>query len=634
MSAIPRRPNEGALAVNLTKGLITRKMPNTTTNNSKTKKATGPITENKWLSEFADITVEETDVEKLDAAEKPQDKSGELSFKEIFEKNQTTNAVKEGEVVNGAVITITDDFVTVDIGYKMEGMVPISEFRDQEGKVHVQPGDHVVVYLEKMENEHGTMILSRDKAEIIKAWDSIAEACERDEIISGTVIGKVKGGLAVDIGVKAFLPGSQIDIRPVRNLDKYLGKKLNFKVIKFNKKRGNIVLSRKALLLKEREKLRVETLEQLQEGMVVQGVVKNITDYGAFIDLGGMDGLLHITDMSWGRIKHPSELFQVGDEVTVKVLKYDKEKERVSLGLKQVQDNPWDKVPDKYHTGDKVSGKVVSIKDYGAFVELEDGVEGLIHVSEMSWTNKVKHPSKVLNPGDTVECQVLDIDTKNRRISLGLKQLESNPWDLLEQKFPIGSTVEGEVKNVTDFGVFVDIGEGIDGLIHISDLSWSKKVAHPSEVFEKGAKVRAIVLSIDKETEKFSLGIKQLERDPWENIKGRYKIGQTIEGKITKTADFGAFVELEEGLEGLIHISELSPDQVDRVADVAKIGESVKVEIISIDARERKIGLSVKAMLKSEERANIEGYGAAKSTSNTLGDVLGAKLKGIKNDKE
>lgn len=605
-------------------------MPNTQTNNNKNKKTAGSIVGNKWLTEFADITVDEIDLEKIDAADAPKDKSGELSFKEIFEGSQTTNAVQEGEVVNGAVIAVNDDFVTVDIGYKMEGLVPLSEFRNAEGKIAVNPGDHIVVYLEKMENENGVMILSRDKAEIIKAWDSIAEACERDEVISGTVIQKVKGGLAVDIGVKAFLPGSQIDIRPVRNLDKYLGKKLNFKVIKFNKKRGNIVLSRKALLLKEREKLRVETLEQLQEGMVVQGVVKNITDYGAFIDLGGMDGLLHITDMSWGRIKHPSELFQVGDEVTVKVLKYDKEKERVSLGLKQVQDNPWDKVPEKYHVGDKVSGKVVSIKDYGAFVELEDGVEGLIHVSEMSWTNKVKHPSKVLNPGDSVDCQVLDIDTKNRRISLGLKQLESNPWDLLEQKFPIGSTVEGEVKNVTDFGVFIDIGEGIDGLIHVSDLSWSKKVTHPTEAFNKGDKVRAIVLSIDKETEKFSLGIKQLERDPWENIRARYKIGQTIEGKVTKTADFGAFLELEEGLEGLIHISELSGDQVEKVGDVAKIGESMRAEIISIDPRERKIGLSVKAMMKSEERANIETYSGNKTSGNTLGDVLASKLKGLK----
>ncbi len=430
------------------------------------------------------------------------------------------------------------------------------------------------------------------------------------------------------------MPGSQIDIRPVRNLDKFIGKRLNFKVIKFNKRRGNIVLSRKALLLKEREKLREETLEQLQEGQVVQGLVKNITDYGAFIDLGGMDGLLHITDMSWGRIKHPSELFGVGDEVTVKVLKYDREKERVSLGLKQVQTNPWEKVPEMYHVGDKVKGKVVSIKDYGAFVEIEDGVEGLIHVSEMSWTNRVKHPSKVLNVADEVECQVLDIDTKNRRISLGLKQLEANPWDVLEQKFPIGSTVEGEVKNVTDFGVFVDIGEGIDGLIHVSDISWTKKVTHPSEAFEKGAKVQAVVLSIDKETEKFSLGVKQLERDPWENIKDRYKIGQALTGKVSKLSDYGAFVEIEEGLEGLVHISEISSHNVEKVSDELKVGDSVNIAIMSIDPRERKISLSIKAFHDAEERADIETYVGDKEKGNTLGDLLGDKLKGMQDSSD
>ena len=598
---------------------------------SKTKNA---LAANKWLAEFESVTVDREELTKLDAPEETILK-GDASFQELFEKSPMGTGVQEGEVVNGMVVAVNDDFVTVDIGYKSEGRVALSEFRSAEGKISIKAGDPVVVYLEKMENDDGVMVLSKDKAEIIKAWDSIAEACERDEVITGTVVQKIKGGLVVDIGVKAFLPGSQIDIRPVRNLDKYLGKRLNFKIIKFNKKRGNIVLSRKALLMKEREKMRSETLEQLQEGMVVQGVVKNITDYGAFIDLGGMDGLLHITDMSWGRIKHPSELFQVGDEVTVKILKYDREKERVSLGLKQVQENPWDKVSDRYHVGDRVKGKVVSIKDYGAFVELEDGVEGLIHVSEMSWTNKVKHPSKVLNPGDEAECQVLDIDTKNRRISLGLKQLETNPWDLLEQKFPIGSTVEGEVKNVTDFGVFVDIGEGIDGLIHVSDISWTKKVTHPSELYNKGDKVRAIVLSIDKETEKFSLGVKQLERDPWENIKSRYKIGQAIEGPITKIADFGAFVELEEGLEGLIHISELSTDQVARVGDVVKVGDVLKTEILSIDPRERKIGLSVKALQHSEERANIDAYSTSKGGSQTLGDVLGSKLSGLsKPDKE
>lgn len=587
------------------------------------------VNANKWLEEFETVDLAEAD--RLDAEEAKTARSamGDEDFEAMLDSTTTTVDLQEGSVVEGKIVGINDDFVTVDIGYKSEGYVATSEFRGIEGKVGAQVGDEVSVYLERVENEDGHMQLSKDKAEIVKAWDSIATACEADEVISGVVVAKVKGGLSVDIGVKAFLPGSQIDIRPVRNLDKFIGKRLNFKVIKFNKRRGNIVLSRKALLLKEREKLREETLEQLQEGQVVQGLVKNITDYGAFIDLGGMDGLLHITDMSWGRIKHPSELFGVGDEVTVKVLKYDREKERVSLGLKQVQENPWEKVPEMYHVGDKVKGKVVSIKDYGAFIEIEDGVEGLIHVSEMSWTNRVKHPSKMLNAGDEVECQVLDIDTKNRRISLGLKQLEANPWDVLEQKFPIGSTVEGEVKNVTDFGVFVDIGEGIDGLIHVSDISWTKKITHPSEAFEKGAKVQAVVLSIDKETEKFSLGVKQLERDPWENIKDRYKIGQALSGKVSKLSDYGAFVEIEEGLEGLVHISEISEQNVERVSDELKVGDSVNVAIMSIDPRERKISLSIKAFHEAEERADIETYVGDKEKSNTLGDLLGDKLKGM-----
>jgi small subunit ribosomal protein S1 len=606
------------------------------TTDSKSKKNAANLNA-KWLKEFETIDLEEANQLDKNEAEKEANTliDGGQSFKDLFENTEAQQNLQEGAVVEGRIVGIADDLVTVDIGYKSEGYVAASEFRNQAGEMTVKLGDTVTVYLDRVENEDGNMILSKDKAEVMKAWDSIAAACERDEVITGVVVAKVKGGLSVDIGVKAFLPGSQIDIRPVRSLDKYLGKRLTFKVIKFNKRRGNIVLSRKALLMKEREKLRVETLEQLQEGQVVQGVVKNITDYGAFIDLGGMDGLLHITDMSWGRIKHPNELFGVGDEITVKVLKYDRERERVSLGMKQVQDNPWDKVPEAYHVGDKVKGKVVSIKDYGAFIEIEDGVEGLIHVSEMSWTNRVKHPSKVLNAGDEVECQVLDIDTKNRRISLGIKQLEANPWDLLESKFPIGSTVEGEVKNVTDFGVFIDIGEGIDGLIHVSDISWTKKVNHPSEVFTKGQKVQAVVLSIDKETEKFSLGVKQLERDPWEGIRDRYKIGQGVEGKVTKLADYGAFVEIEEGLEGLVYIAELSADQVAKVTDVAKVGETVKVLILSIDPRERKIGLSIKAFKESEERADIETYvGEREKASNKLGDLLGSKLKNLQATKK
>ena len=589
---------------------------------------------NKWLKDFDTIDIAEADA--LDAREATElrnnltTEEGSESFQELFESSALTTDLQEGSVVDGKVVAINPDFVTVDIGYKSEGFVSASEFRGLDGKVSMEIGDTVAVYLDRMEDDDGHMILSKDKAEVMRAWDSIAQACEKDEVISGMVIAKVKGGLSVDIGVKAFLPGSQIDIRPVRSLEKYIGKRLNLKVIKFNKRRGNIVLSRKALLLKEREKMRVETLSQLAEGQVVRGLVKNITDYGAFIDLGGMDGLLHITDMSWGRTKHPSELFTVGDEITVKVLKYDKERERVSLGMKQVQSNPWERVNELYHIGDKVKGKVVSIKDYGAFVELEDGVEGLIHVSEMSWTSRVKHPSKILNAGDEVECQVLDIDSKNHRISLGLKQLGSNPWDVLEQKFPIGSTVEGEIKNVTDFGVFVDIGEGIDGLIHVSDISWTKKITHPSEAFEKGAKVQAVVLSIDKETEKFSLGVKQLERDPWEKIKDRYKIGQIIDGKVSKLADYGAFVEIEDGLEGLIYISEITAGgKVSNVGDVFKVGDKTKAQILSIDERERKISLSVKAYKESEERANIETYVGEQDSSHTLGDLLGSKLKGI-----
>ena len=482
--------------------------------------------------------------------------------------------------------------------------------------------------------ENGFMLLSKDKAEIIRAWDEISVACEKDQLVEGYVLAKVKGGLSVDIGVKAFLPGSQLDTKPVKNLDKYVGKRLKFKIIKFNKKRGNIVLSRRAVVAQEREMQRAETLANIQEGMVVTGTVKNITEYGAFIDLGGMDGLLHITDMSWGRIKHPSELFAVGDEVKVKILKYDREKERVSLGLKQISANPWDEAEYRFPVGMKVKGKVVSLKDYGAFVELEDGIEGLIHVSEMSWTERVKHPSKVLNVGDEVECKVLEVDTKNKRISLGLKQLQDNPWDALEVKHPIGSIIEeAEVKSVTDFGIFVDIGMGIDGLIHVSDIAWNKKFNHPSEKYKKGDKVKAVVLGIDKASEKFSLGIKQLERDPWDSIKTRYRVGQSIEGLVTKLTDFGAFVEIEDGVEGLIYVSEIADHRIDKPSDILKIGDKVKTEILSIEAKERRIGLSIKALNKSEERQAFATYSGDANRKTSLGDLLGDKLKaGLKKD--
>jgi small subunit ribosomal protein S1 len=552
---------------------------------------------------------------------------GEENFAELFEASQLNQEIKEGEVVDGTVVGISPEYVTVDIGYKCEGLVPTQEFKDAQGVAHVAVGDVVSVYLERMELDNGFMLLSKDKAEIIRAWDEISQACEKDQLVEGTVIAKVKGGLSVDIGVKAFLPGSQIDTKPVKNLDKFLGKKLKFKIIKFNKKRGNIVLSRRAVVAQERELQRAETLANLQEGMIVTGTVKNITEYGAFIDLGGMDGLLHITDMSWGRIKHPSELFSVGDEIKVKILKYDREKERVSLGLKQVTANPWDDVEYKFPVGVKVKGKVVSLKDYGAFVELEDGIEGLIHVSEMSWTERVKHPSKVLNVGDEVECKVLEVDSKQKRISLGLKQLQANPWDELEVKFPIGTIVEGAVKSVTDFGVFVDIGMGIDGLVHVSDLAWTKKFAHPSEKYAKDTPIKAVVLGIDKQNEKFSLGIKQLERDPWESIKTRYRTGQSIDGNVTKLTDFGAFVEIEEGVEGLIYVSEIADHRIEKPSDVLKVGDKVKAEILSIEPRERRIGLSIKQLGRSEERANYETYMGDRNKKASMGDLLGDKLK-------
>jgi small subunit ribosomal protein S1 len=579
------------------------------------------------MDEFvSDSDVEETSSNSDDSEE---------SFAELFEASQRQQEIKEGEVVDGTVVALSSDYATIDIGYKCEGLVPLQEFKDAQGVAHVAVGDVVSVYLERMEMDNGFMLLSKDKAEIIRAWDEISAACEKDQLVEGTVIAKVKGGLSVDIGVKAFLPGSQIDTKPVKNLDKFLGKKLKFKIIKFNKKRGNIVLSRRAVVAQERELQRAETLANLQEGMIVTGTVKNITEYGAFIDLGGMDGLLHITDMSWGRIKHPSELFAVGDEVKVKILKYDREKERVSLGLKQVSPNPWDDAEYKFPVGVKVKGKVVSLKDYGAFVELEDGIEGLIHVSEMSWTERVKHPSKVLNVGDEVECKVLEVDSKNKRISLGLKQLQQNPWDELEVKFPIGTIVEeGEVKSVTDFGVFVDIGMGIDGLVHISDLAWAKKFAHPSEKYKKGDKIRAVVLGIDKNNEKFSLGVKQLERDPWESIKTRYRQGQAVDGAVTKLTDFGAFVEIEEGIEGLIYVSEIADHRIEKPADVLKVGDKVRAEILSIEPKERRIGLSIKQLGRSEERANYESYMGERGKKTSMGDILGDKLKAALGNKK
>jgi len=518
--------------------------------------------------------------------------------------------IAEGEVVKGTVLKVTPSEVIVDVGYKSEGIIPVDEFIDETGQISVQPGDTVDVLLERTEDREGYVVLSREKAEKMKIWDEVEKAYAEKKVVIGRVIERIKGGLAVDIGVRAFLPGSQIDVRPVRNLDALRGQELRMRVIKVNKKRGNIVLSRKVLLEEENAEKKKHTLDTLAEGKVLRGVVKNITDYGAFIDLGGIDGLLHITDMSWGRVSHPSELFKVNDEIDVIVLKYDPSTERVSLGHKQLMNDPWSNVIERYPVGARMSGKVVSLTDYGAFVELEPGVEGLIHVSEMSWSKRVKHPSKILNVGDTVEAMVLGVDPGARRISLGLKQVESNPWHELSEKYPIGTTITGKVRNLTEFGAFVEVEEGIDGLIHISDMSWSKRLKHPSEVLKKGDTVEAMVLNIDAENQRLSLGLKQLQTDVWDEFFQQHHVGDVVEGKVVRLTNFGAFVELAEGIEGLIHVSEFDDSQhagKDEKLDL-KAGDSYQMKIIKLIPAERKVGLSIRALKNDEFRADWEAY--------------------------
>jgi small subunit ribosomal protein S1 len=532
--------------------------------------------------------------------------------------------IAEGEVMKGTVLKVTPSEVVVDVGYKSEGIIPISEFLDERGEVTVQAGDTVDVLLERTEDREGYVVLSREKAEKMKIWDEVEKAFAERKVVIGRVIERIKGGLAVDIGVRAFLPGSQIDVRPVRNLDALRGQELRMRVIKVNKKRGNIVLSRKVLLEEENAEKKKHTLHTLGEGKVLRGVVKNITDYGAFIDLGGIDGLLHITDMSWGRVGHPSELFKVNDEIDVIVLKYDPSTERVSLGHKQLVSDPWSAVTDRYPVGARVAGKVVSLTDYGAFVELEPGVEGLIHVSEMSWSKRVKHPSKILNAGDTVDAMVLGVDPQARRISLGLKQIETNPWHELADKYPVGSKITGKVRNLTEFGAFVEVEEDIDGLIHISDMSWSKRIKHPSEVLKKGDTVEAMVLNIDAENQRLSLGLKQLATDIWEDFFARHQAGANVEGKIVRITNFGAFVELDEGIEGLIHVSEFDDSHSDKIE--LKVGETYQMKIIKLTPAERKIGLSIRALKSDEYRSDWETYAEQQGSGDaTLGDHFRAQ---------
>src|SRR5438270_6243652 len=535
------------------------------------------------------------------------------------------------EVLHVAVLAITGKDVIIDFGYKSEGLVPLDQFQTPTGQITVQVGDVVDVMIDQGEQPEGYVLLSHTRAARLRIWDNLEKAYQEQLVVSGRVLGRVKGGLAVDVGIKAFMPGSQADPRPVHNLDALIGQDIPVKIIKLNRRRGNVVVSRKIAIEEEINVRKTVTLEQLAEGAVVTGVVKNLTDYGAFIDLGGIDGLLHVTDMSYGRITHPSEMLHVGQEITVKVLKFDRSKERVSLGMKQLEPDPWETVVERYPVDGRVIGRVVNVTDYGAFVELEPGVEGLIHISEMTWSRRMKHPSKVVKPGDQVEAVILEVHSRDRRISLGLKQLEPNPWTTIDSRYSVGSVVEGRVRNMTDFGAFIEIEEGIDGLVHVSDLSWTKRVKHPSEVLKKGQIVQAVILNIDSSSHRLSLGIKQLQPDAWESYFQNHRVGDTVHGRVCRLASFGAFVELAEGVEGLCHFSEVPGYSGRRTGEEPPIhvGDEHDFKIIKMSEAEKKIGLSLRAVTDDEEKNRLEDYQrqAAAATS-TIEEVMSSKDRG------
>ena len=535
----------------------------------------------------------------------------------------------EGEILEGRVLKVTAQEVIIDFGYKSEGLVPIEQFRSPDGEIQVHPGEVVDVMIDHGEEVEGYILLSHEKAARLRVWENLEKASQEQLIISGRVLGRVKGGLSVDVGITGFMPGSQVDPRPVRNLDAFIGQDIPVKIIKLNRRRGNVVVSRKLAVEQESAERKSTTLEHLQVGAVVTGVVKNLTDYGAFIDLGGIDGLLHVTDMSYGRVGHPSEVVHPGDEVAVKILKFDRTRERVSLGMRQLAPDPWEGVAQRYAVGSRVVGRVVNVTDYGAFVELEPGVEGLIHVTEMTWSRRMKHPAKVVSPGDQVEAVVLDVHAKDRRISLGLKQLEPNPWTTIEDRYSVGSVVEGRVRNMTDFGAFVEIEEGIDGLVHVSDLSWTKRVKHPSEVLKKGQVVQAVILAIDAKSHRLSLGLKQLQPDAWERYFQTHHVGDMVHGRVCRLAGFGAFVELAEGVEGLCHYSEV-PGYSGRKSEEPPIsvGQENDFKIIKMNESEKKIGLSLKAVTEDEERARLEDYQRqAAAATTTIEEVVSVKEK-------
>lgn len=561
----------------------------------------------------------------------------EMDFGKLLEEHEQSHRseINENELVKGRVVKITDQVVVIDVGYKSEGTVPIAEFKEGD-RIIVQPGDEIDVFVKQLENNEGYVELSRADAIRLQTWDQIEKASRDGNTITGRVTDRIKGGLRVDIGgIQAFLPGSQVDVRPVRNLDSYRNKEIEVRVIKVNKKRGNIVLSRKAVLEETINNLKHQTFKDLEEGIVREGQVKNITEYGAFIDLGGIDGLLHITDMSWGRIQNPNELFKVGETIQVKILKFDRDKERVSLGYKQLIPDPWATAVERYPVGTRVTGKVASVTDYGAFIELEPGVEGLVHVTEMSWSKRVKHPSKLVSATQDVEAVVLEVDQNNRRISLGIKQIEANPWDSIAERYGIGTRVKGRVRNLTDFGAFVEIEDGIDGLVHVSDISWTKRIKHPSEALKKNQEVDAVITAIDIEGRRLSLSIKDLEPNAWDRFFDTHRLGDVVSGKVTRFANFGAFVELEDGIEGLCHVSELSEQHVDKPEDAIKVGQKTQFKILKMDREARKIGLSARAVGKDEPILDVRTYSSGDTGMAGLFEVadfnMGGDDEGAKN---
>ncbi len=602
-----------------------------------------------------DSTEELNQKEVLNDVASPQDEakdvdkaSGDRSSGETLDKDDSMDNLdnlmdmyeesfkrfQEGAVVTGRIISVDKEHVLVDIGYKSEGQIRIHEFKDDDGNIKAEVGDQVEVMVELWDDDEEVVILSKEKAASVKIWEEIKKTYDEDGTVEGVITNRVKGGFSVDIGVQAFLPGSQADLRPIRNLDDMVGQTYQFKILKYNRKRSNIVLSRRVMLEQDRESKRAATLKAISEGKVIEGIIKNITEYGVFVDLGGVDGLLHITDISWGRVKHPSELFSLGDNIKVKILSLDLEKERVSLGLKQLSEDPWLTAMEKYALGSRITGRVVSLTDYGAFVELEEGIEGLIHVSEMSWTRKIRHPSKVVSIDEPVEAVVLDIKPESRRISLGMKQVVPNPWDVISEKYPVGTTIEGKIKNITDFGLFIGIDEGIDGLVHISDISWTKRIKHPSELYKKGDVVQSVVMEIDKANERFSLGVKQMQPDPWKTVSERYEVGKEITGTVTNITDFGVFVELEEGIEGLVHVSEITKEKIKTPEGKFNVGDLINAKVMNINSDERRIGLSIKRLEIEDEQGLLDEYINKMGPSTTsFGEILRENLQEKLNEK-